>query len=258
MNNSDFLKEQYGTSDHLSARIQLHERFSTGKYSWHVWVFDQIQSDKKISVLDVGCGTGELWVQNKSRINDQWNIILSDSSPGMVQDAQQRLKGVKNIEYKVFDIQSIPFPAKYFDVVIANHVLFHAKNMEQAISEIARVLKDGGICYAATNGKAHMKEVFDIILQTTGKDLKGAASSFSAENGAQILAKQFSKVETRTYPDGLVVREIQPLFEYIMSMEYFFKEEEKEIIKQYLEQKFSENNKMEITKDTVLFVAQKQ
>lgn len=258
MNNRDFLKEQYSTSDHLNARIQLHEKFSTSKYQWQVWVFDQIQSDKKLSVLELGCGTGELWIQNKSRINKEWSITLSDFSSGMVEKAQQRLEDVKNIEYKVFDIQSIPFPAKYFDIVIANHVLFHAENMEQAISEVARVLRSDGICYAATNGKAHMKEVFDIILQTTGKDLKEAASSFSAENGAEILAKQFSKVDVRSYPDGLVVSDMESLFEYLMSMEYFFDESEKKAIRENIQQKFLKDGMVKITKETVLFVAQKQ
>ena len=255
--NNDFLKEQYGTSNNLSARIQLHEKFSTNKYRWPLWVFDQINSDKELSILEVGCGNGDLWVQNKFRINNKWNIILSDSSSGMLEEAQNRLKGIKNIEYKVFDVQNIPFPSKYFDVVIANHMLYHVANVDQGISEIARALKDNGTCYASTNSEEHMKEVFDIILQTTGKELKGAISSFSVENGMEILSKQFSKVQMLAYPDALVITEIQPLFEYIMSIQCLFNEKNLEAIRKSLEQKFSENNKIEITKESVLFVSQK-
>ena len=258
MNNSDFLKKQYRTSDNLNARAQLHEKFSTSKYRWQIWVFDQIQSDKKLSVLELGCGTGELWLQNKSRINCKWNITLSDFSRGMVEKAQQKLAGIKNIEYKVFGVESIPFPANFFDMVIANHVLFHAQNVEQAIGEIARILKDDGVFYAATNGEAHTKEIFDIIFQTTGQNHKGEFSSFTAENGAELLSKQFPKVAVRSYPDSLMVTEMEPLFEYIMSMGYFFTGSEKNAIKKKLQQMFLEKGVVKITKKTALFVAQKQ
>ena len=42
------------------------------------------------------------------------------------------------------DLEAIPFPDSYFDVVIANHVLEHVNDLDRAVAEIARVLKDGG------------------------------------------------------------------------------------------------------------------
>jgi len=257
MTHNDFLKAQYRDSNNLNARVQLHEKFSIGKHRWQIWVFDQIQSNKKFSILELGCGTGELWLQNKSRINKEWNITLSDFSEGMVQKAQEKLAGIKNIEYKVFGVESIPFPAKFFDVIVANHVLFHAENIENAIVEIARALKDDGIFYAATNGEGHMKEIFDIIFETTGKDLTKASCSFTAENGMDILSKEFSRVSVRSYPDGLEVTEMESLLAYIMSMEYFFSEKEKAEIRKNLEQRFLRNGMVKITKETGLFIAQK-
>jgi hypothetical protein len=35
------MREQYRDSANLDARVQLHERFSTNRYGWHPWVFDQ-------------------------------------------------------------------------------------------------------------------------------------------------------------------------------------------------------------------------
>jgi SAM-dependent methyltransferase len=46
-----------------------------------------------------------------------------------------------------FDIQSIPYPDNSFDMVFASHVLEYVKNDRQAIQEIKRVLRPGGLAF---------------------------------------------------------------------------------------------------------------
>ncbi len=46
------------------------------------------------------------------------------------------------------DGQALPFAAETFDVVIANHLLYHVPNRGQAIDEFRRVLRAGGRMYA--------------------------------------------------------------------------------------------------------------
>jgi SAM-dependent methyltransferase len=46
-----------------------------------------------------------------------------------------------------FDIQSIPYPDNSFDLVFASHVLEYVKNDRQAIKEIKRVLRPGGLAF---------------------------------------------------------------------------------------------------------------
>ena len=46
-----------------------------------------------------------------------------------------------------FDIQSIPYPDNTFDLVFASHVLEYVKNDRQAIKEIKRVLRPGGLAF---------------------------------------------------------------------------------------------------------------
>ena len=46
--------------------------------------------------------------------------------------------------------EDLPFADQSFDVVISNHVIEHMTNADKHLSEIGRVLKDGGIAYLAT------------------------------------------------------------------------------------------------------------
>jgi SAM-dependent methyltransferase len=46
---------------------------------------------------------------------------------------------------KQFNIENIPFPDNSFDLVFASHVLEYVENDTQAISEIKRVLRPGGL-----------------------------------------------------------------------------------------------------------------
>lgn len=48
------------------------------------------------------------------------------------------------------NLQALPFAADYFDMVIANHVLEHVDDDAQALAEIHRVLKPGGIAVLQT------------------------------------------------------------------------------------------------------------
>ena len=75
-----------------------------------------------------------------------------------------------------FDIQSIPYPDNSFDLVFASHVLEYVKNDKQAIKEINRVLRPGGLAFLPVP-MLHKKTIdFEErpsnkrIIRETGKD----------------------------------------------------------------------------------------
>jgi SAM-dependent methyltransferase len=199
--------EQYRTGENLEARTRFHERFSTNPLRWPRWVFERLQLPGNCRILEVGCGTADLWRENRERIPSGWKILLSDLSPGMAADV-------------ALDAQDLPFPAGRFDAVIANHMLYHVPDRPRALAEIRRVLAPGGRFYAATGGRDQFRELLDLIHRFDpalrlweGRD----ESSFLLETGAVQLAPWFPEVLLHRYEDTLVVTETEPLVAYVAS-----------------------------------------
>jgi ubiquinone/menaquinone biosynthesis C-methylase UbiE len=212
---------QYCNASNLTARIQLHQRFSLNKYGWFRWVFDQISLPSKSRILELGCGAGNLWIENQDRIPAGWEILLSDFSPGMLTQAQQNLGGLRPFHFRILDASSMPLllESESFDAVIANHMLYYISARQSLFSEIHRILKPTGHFYATTVGEKHVIEIDELISQFDPDcaSMPEKTDSFTLENGAAQLFTCFARVDLRRYDDSLLVTEAAPLVEYILS-----------------------------------------
>ena len=213
------LNSQYKDAANFDVRVELHRRFSVNKYGFHCWVFDHFTLDEGSKLLELGCGPGGLWRSNRERIPASWQITLTDFSPGMLQQARQRL-GEDRFAYEVADAQSLPFADTSFDAVIANHMLYHVPDLPRALGEIRRVLKPSGRFYATTIGREHMRELDELVWKrwpsSPWKRL-GQSAPFTLENGEEKLAPFFARITLDTYQDALEVTEAEPLAAYAFS-----------------------------------------
>ncbi len=215
--------DQYRDAGNLNARIQLHEHYSTNPYSWFRWMFDQLALPNEAKILEIGCGSGKLWLENLYRLPSWWKITLTDFSRGMVLGCFNQLATrMDQFRFTISDAMAIPFPPSTFDAVIANHMLYHVSDRPQALSEIARVMKPNGTLFAATNGENHMRELDELIEQCFSFDggivQQKPSRDFCLENGAVQLAHWFSRVEWRDYQDSLVVTDANAVLAYLYSM----------------------------------------
>jgi SAM-dependent methyltransferase len=210
--------EQYRTAENLRARIDFHERFRTNRYGWHRWVFDRLELPAACRILEIGCGAGSLWRENRSRIPAGWEITLADLSAGMLSEARRNLDRSRG--FVALDAQRLPFPDARFDAVIANHMLYHVPDRPRALAEIRRVLAARGRLYAATGGRDQFRELIDLVRRfDPGIALwEGrGADSFLLETGREQLAPWFSEIVLHRYDDALVVTEAAPLVAYVLS-----------------------------------------
>ncbi len=107
------------------------------------------------TVLDVGCGTGNLTLTAKSYVGESGLVYGIDASPEMIEEAQKKEKrsgysGSKVI-FEVGLIEKLPYPDTTFDVVISRLVIHHLPDdlKRQGFAQIFRVLTPGGRIFIA-------------------------------------------------------------------------------------------------------------
>jgi ubiquinone/menaquinone biosynthesis C-methylase UbiE len=213
--------KQYKDSSNLDARAKLHRLYGTSPFNWHEWVFAQMDVQPGMTVLECGCGPGWLWRHNLECIPDNCQITLSDFSDGMVAEAKAALEDSSHdFRFQTVNIEEIPFADDSFDIVVANHMLYHVPDLAKGLAEVRRVLKPNGRFFAATNGPEHMKEIKELAVQfiPESTEVEWPQLTFRMDNGRSLLSTTFDTVELTPFPDNLEVTEVEPLIAYIQSM----------------------------------------
>jgi ubiquinone/menaquinone biosynthesis C-methylase UbiE len=262
--------DQYRDAGNLNARIEIHRRFSTNPQGWFSWVWDTLEKlPQQARVLELGCGAGSLWTACPERIPAGWVLTLSDISEGMLKSAWHNLVvSGRGIKFEQIDAQFIPYPDETFDIVIANHMLYHVPDRPKAIAEIRRVLrspdpvsgKSGGHLIATTVGKNHLKEMNDWFLRVKADmDFSAGTNPFTLENGREQLQPFFGQVEIHRYEDNLAITEIPPLIAYLKSSISFGDAQEIAFaqLEHELQGELQSKGAILVTKDSGLFLAAK-
>ena len=213
-----------------------------------------------MKVLEIGCGDGTLWKENKDKLPENIEITLSDTSEGMLRDARRNVGiGDHRFRFRHFDCHRIPYEDQSFDLVIAGHVLFYCEDISQVCREVRRVLKPCGRFVCSTYGGEHMKEVSELVQSFDDRIVLSAEKlyeRFGRENGAEILEQYFTDVHWRTYEDELVIPDPEPLISYILSCHG---NQSQYILDRYKEFQTYVRKKTEkgfrITKDAGVFIA---
>jgi SAM-dependent methyltransferase len=209
---SSYAAAQYGDSTgRLDARIAIH-RHGTNPVSWFDWLASRLPTGG--DVLEVGAGTGELWRHVEP--SAYASVTLTDFSAAMC----DRLAEVPGTRVEQCDAASLPFGDGSFDVVIANHMLYHVDDPGMALAEFARALRPGGRLAVATNGADHLADLAAVGAAVGRPDLAPGVTrlTFVAENGPALVARFFSAVRVERYPCDLEVPAVEPVMAYVDSL----------------------------------------
>lgn len=101
-------------------------------------------SDKSSIILDIACGTGK---STEPLVSKGLEVFGVDHDALMIEEARRQAT-IKNLDinYSVAEVEHLPFEDKYFDAITIG-TAFHWFVNEKALSEIKRVLKDGGLLF---------------------------------------------------------------------------------------------------------------
>jgi ubiquinone/menaquinone biosynthesis C-methylase UbiE len=257
MNKSENVNNLYIKKDTLSTRINLHAKYSVNKYGWNKWVFEQYNINKNNKIIEFGCGNGSIWVGKGEKLPENVSIILTDISPLMIEKTKENITN-KIFSIELMDIQNIPFSDNYFDIIIANHMLYHVPNIDKALFEIRRTLKEGGLFYSTTVGKEHLIELETIYKKYQDK-VKFSYSgdlSFRLDNGKELLQNYFNEIDIKYYIDFLEVTNSQDLLDYINSYNEIPDNINQEIY-EIINKEIDKNGIKKINKESGIFICKK-
>ena len=140
LNDPARVREEYETEAGLLGRRAAY-RWADGPDAPEL-LFRAISELRPTSVLEVGCGPGEL--SDRMRIELGASVVAVDISARMVELARGR-----GVDARLGDVQELPFEDRSFDCAVAAWMLYHVPDVDRGLSELARVLRPGGHLVAA-------------------------------------------------------------------------------------------------------------
>jgi SAM-dependent methyltransferase len=103
-------------------------------------------------VLDVGCGIGGATLPIAEITGPTGLAAGVDISPAMIEHAARRALNRSEIEFRIADACSVPYPDAFFDVARSERLFLYLPDRVAAIKEMMRVVKPGGrICLLDTD-----------------------------------------------------------------------------------------------------------
>jgi SAM-dependent methyltransferase len=102
-----------------------------------------------LSVLDIGCGPATITADLAARVAPG-TVLAVDQSADVLDEARAEIerRTLSNVTFATADVHKLEFPDDAFDVVHAHQVLQHVADPVQALREMRRVCRPGGIVAA--------------------------------------------------------------------------------------------------------------
>ena len=217
INASATVRNQYNTVEKLNTRISIHSKYSTNRQGFGSWITSHYRIREGMSLLELGCGTGDMWAGKQDIIKRCSSFVLSDFSDGMLHNAKETLRDYTGIDYRIIDIQDILYEDCSFDIVIANMMLYHVPDLAKGLREVSRVLKDDGTFYCATYGENGMMAYISSLFRDY-RVQNQVSKNFTLQNGEEKLSPFFSEIHRDLYEDALEVTDVEDMVDYIFSL----------------------------------------
>jgi ubiquinone/menaquinone biosynthesis C-methylase UbiE len=169
-----YVEQRYGTSEPGVARPYLERRA----------IVLEFLEGARGDALDLGCGPGVLLAPLIERCK---TVAAVDVSAEMLERARAAIAGAPGSERVTFSqgsADALPFPDRSFDVVTCIGVISYWPDPAKGLSEIARVLRPGGMLILQATNILAPRELEDrllkfpyqrLVTRITGRDIRDTA-----------------------------------------------------------------------------------
>ncbi|MBI5747479.1 MAG: methyltransferase domain-containing protein [Nitrospinae bacterium] len=185
--------------------------------------------ERRLRILDAGGGTGNIALNLSEKYNTS-KIFACDIAHGMSVFTQGKRNGHANLYLTTADAELLPYPSKYFDIVVSGLMLQWVSDLQKAFTEMYRVTAENGYIYLTTLAEGslcELKDSFETAFQLFYKDAPPVFQKFKNAKELKLLMTSagFKDVsfeerdEVRYYPD---VETLLKTLKYIGANQSYF------------------------------------
>ncbi len=217
---SDAIRRFDATDRYLRNCEAAQARYAVPPVDFAQWSLDTVAWQGDEAILDIGAG-GAGQAIRLAKARPGFSFYAVSLSPGVL----RRYPGGDRLAQG--NPLRLPYADNSFDLVLANHILYHLPQIDGCLREIKRVLKPAGRLLATTDSLHSLPELqvllrrAIVLLSDNGARIAPPSlpcDSFALENGTRILSHHFYAVVRHDLPCNLVFEDVDAAIDYLDGM----------------------------------------
>ena len=172
-------------------------------------LLDTVRMRAGMNVLDIGSGTGFPMLELAARLGGSCMVYGLDPTEEVIAviNRKKEARGIVNARILRGVAEEIPFPDKYFELIVSNNGLNNVSDLNRSLAECFRVCDKGAQLVMTMNLPHTMTEFYEIlqmVLEETGiEDAQERISGHIASKRKTIEELQEAVIES-----GFAIRSI--------------------------------------------------
>ena len=194
-------------------RYSLYETYSESQQDWFQWVYDQLQVFSGAKILDMGCGHGNLWVRNWTRIPEGVTVTVVEKLNSAIDFLEQFYLENKKFLQKdvkfIFMRQDLEhdfiFREKY-DRIVANHLWDFIVDKDALMEKVICALNGEGFMLSTYSSYGFMEEVdqlFESVAAGVDFSKLTACQECKRKQLEEKLCEHFAEVRSEVFQNRL-------------------------------------------------------
>ena len=187
-----------------------YDRLPIPMTGWGLEVLERLELRGDETVLDAGCGTGQVTEALRERL-PRGHVIALDASPSMIAKAVERL-GADRMTYLTHDLME-PIPIDPVDAILSTATFHWVPDHDRLFANLAAVLEPGGQLVAQCGGWGNLERVNAAAERAAAIDLATTKTyPTPEETWTRLEAEGFVDIETwlQEAPVELPAEELEP------------------------------------------------
>ncbi len=206
------------TKNNLAIRIEANKKYTDIKLE--DWLFRNLAVKKNNVLLDIGCGSGNLFPIFSKKLGASGMIVGLDQSSELLAEAQKTKIKTRKILMRWDMNQEFPFLADNFDGIISTFAIYYVDNVSVMTQEMRRVLKTGATVILLGPGDGNARELYEFnnrVFSITKDEKISLRSSRLEKEFYPAMKRIFKKVSIQTIPINLVFPNKKEFLRYYLA-----------------------------------------